>query len=301
MASAMILAAGLGTRLDPLTRELPKPLVWVGDRPQLAHVLDAVRAAGVSCVVVNTHHLEAAFDESVLSALPMRPHLVHEPKILGTAGGLANARAALGPGSVLVWNGDILLGLDGKALLVSHDEAVRGRRAVATLAVAGRRPAGEGTVGLDASGRIVRLRAHRGGVEAMGADYVGVAVLAPPLRERLPREGCLVGDALIPALEDGDVVCSYEASGAWSDVGTLEDYLEANFRWLERSGQNQHVGAGADIASSVSLGRVVVGAGARVVGTGTLEDCVVWPGATAQAPLRRAIVTPRRVVTVPSV
>lgn len=298
MASAMILAAGLGTRLDPLTRELPKPLVWVGDRPQLAHVLDVLKGA-VSVVVVNTHHLADAWDEGVLSSLPLRPRLVHEPDILGTAGGVANAGGVLGPGPVLVWNGDILGDLDAAALLAAHAVHAAELHALATLAVGDRQPVGSGTVGLDAAGRIVRLRACRAGIEAWGADYVGVAVVGPALRDRLPREGCLVGDALIPALERGEVVQSFTTSAAWSDVGTLPDYLEANRRWLGRQGADAHVGPGADVASAVRLAGTVVGAGARVLGTGDVLDSVVWPGVTAQAPLCRQIVTPSRIVTVP--
>src|SRR5215475_3749531 len=100
---AMILAAGLGTRLRPLTDELPKPLVPVGDRPAVAHVAARLAAAGVCEAVLNTHHLASAFTPERLAGLPIAVHPIHEPEILGTAGAVANAAALLGEGPVVVW------------------------------------------------------------------------------------------------------------------------------------------------------------------------------------------------------
>src|SRR2546426_402753 len=104
----MILAAGLGTRLRPLTDELPKPLVPVGDRPAVAHIADSLTRAGIRDAVINTHHLAEAFSPDRLAALPLRLRVIHEPTILGTGGGVANAAPWLGAGDVILWNGDIL-------------------------------------------------------------------------------------------------------------------------------------------------------------------------------------------------
>ncbi|HVY45060.1 MAG TPA: sugar phosphate nucleotidyltransferase, partial [Minicystis sp.] len=154
MASGMILAAGLGTRLRPLTDELPKPLVPLGDRPMIAHAAARLAAAGVAPLAFNVHHLADAFASAALDGLGLVA--LREPRILGTAGGVANARRVLGPGEVVVWNGDLAADLDVGALLGAH--VARGL--AATLAVAPR-PRGEGTVGLDAGGRVVRLRGER--------------------------------------------------------------------------------------------------------------------------------------------
>ncbi len=153
MTRAMILAAGLGTRLRPLTDELPKPLVWVGDRPMVAHVAEQLAAGGIREAVLNAHHRAGDFSGGALAGLPIAIEIVHEAQILGTAGGVANASRALGEGDVVVWNGDILMELDVRALLAAHAGAGEG----ATLAVSPR-GVGEGTVGVDARGRVVRLR-----------------------------------------------------------------------------------------------------------------------------------------------
>src|SRR5258706_15827748 len=102
--ATMILCAGLGSRLRPLSDWRAKPLVPVGDRPAVAHVLDRVRAAGAPRVVVNAHHRA----DDVRAFLPRDIALSHEADLLGTAGGVAHAASLLGDGDVVVWNGDIL-------------------------------------------------------------------------------------------------------------------------------------------------------------------------------------------------
>src|SRR5262245_2864602 len=177
MPRAMILAAGLGTRLRPLTTELPKPLVPVGDRPVLAHIAEHLARAGILEAALNTHHLAEAFGPSRLGSLPLRLTVIHEPVILGTGGGIANAARVLGEGDVIVWNGDILAELDVAALLLAH----RTSAALATMAVA---PcsSGEGTVGLGAGGEVVRVRGERFGDEVSGGDFLGIVVMGEALR-----------------------------------------------------------------------------------------------------------------------
>lgn len=288
MASAMILAAGLGTRLRPLTEELPKPLVPVGARPLVAHVAERLARAGLARAALNVHHLPEAFTPEVRALVPLTLDVVHEPKLLGTAGGVANARALLGDGDVVVWNGDILAGVDVAALLAAH--AASG--AEATLAFAPR-PAGDGTMGLGASGEVVRLRAERVGVEARGGDFLGVHVIGPALRFALPGEGCLVGDAYLPALRRGARLASFAVEAPWHDVGTLAAYLRANARWLEERGEPAFVAETARVAAGVRCAGSVVGEGATIEGEGELARCVVWPGARAVAPLADAVVTTR--------
>lgn len=286
MTSALVLAAGFGTRLRPLTEELPKPLVWIGDRPLVAHIVERLAAGGIRAAALNAHHRAADFSGGALTALPIPVEVLHEAEILGTAGGLANAAGALGAGDAVVWNGDILIDLEVAALLAAH----RAGGAAATLAVAPR-AVGEGTVGVGAAGQVVRLRGERFGEEAAGGDFVGVQVVGDALRRRLPVRGCLVGDGHLPWLREGGALATFQAPAAWDDVGTVAAYLRANVRWLERSGRRAHVGAGAVVGVGVEVVGSVIGAGARVGGAGVLRGCVIWPGARAEAPLEGAVVT----------
>src|SRR5437868_13630696 len=100
MKVAMVLAAGLGTRLRPLTDHVPKPLCPVGDRPQIDHILEALARGGIERAVVNTHHLHEQFTDAWARSQPLEVVRIHEPEILGTGGGIANAASALGEGPV---------------------------------------------------------------------------------------------------------------------------------------------------------------------------------------------------------
>lgn len=290
----MVLAAGLGTRLRPLTLELPKPLVWLGDRPQIDHVLALLAEQGVARVVLNTHHLPEAWTEAWRAAQPLAVELVHEPEILGTGGGIANARDRLGAGEVLIYNGDIVAPIAIAALSARRAES----GAEAVLVCGPRLDVGRGTVGVDEAGRVVRLRAFRGGEERYSLDYAGIALLGPRLVQALPRPEssatvCLVGDGFLPALARGQVLTTTSLDAPFIDVGTKDELLHANLTWLEQRGLPHWVAPDASVAEGVELGRVVVGPGAHVTGTGRLDRAVVWPNAAACAPACDVIVTPR--------
>jgi mannose-1-phosphate guanylyltransferase len=277
----MVLAAGLGTRLRPLSDARAKALVPIGDRPALAHVLAHLRSFGVTRIAVNAHHRVEEVRSFVLAQPEPTVSLSEEVELLGTAGGLARAGEMLGDGDVLVWNGDILASVDIGALTAAH---VSGGWD-ATLVVQPLAP-GEGRVGLDAAGRVVRLRSEGIAPEARGGEFLGVHVIGSALRRRLPERGGLIEDLYLPALRRGAAVRAFLYDAAWFDIGTVATYLEANFAWLARRGLGSYVGGGAHIAPSVVLDRCVIGSGARVEGTGVLERCVVWPGARAMAPQR---------------
>src|SRR5688572_14155910 len=122
MTAAIVLCAGLGTRLAPLTEELAKPLMPVGDRPVLAHIAAVLERGGIATIVANTHHRSADFSREI-AQWKREIDLVHEPEILSTADGVAHASAALGESSIVVWNGDIVApALDVAALLARHRE-----------------------------------------------------------------------------------------------------------------------------------------------------------------------------------
>jgi mannose-1-phosphate guanylyltransferase len=248
-------------------------------------VLDRLRTAGATRIVVNAHHRADDVRAFVL-AQPGGVAVSEERELLGTAGGLAHARALLGEGDVLVWNADILADVDLRSLMEVH--VLRG--AAATLVVQPR-AAGTGSVGLDEDGRVVRLRSERFAAEASGGEFLGVHVLASALRARLPARGGLVEDVFVPAMARGEALRARLHRGPWHDVGTVEAYLAANGAWLAERGLASWVGPGARVAAGVTLDASVVGAGAVVDGTGALSASVVWPGARAQAPLQGAVVT----------
>ena len=291
MASAIVLCAGFGTRLRPLTEELPKPLVPVGDRSILEHALTSLSRAGFTEVVINVHHLAEAF-ERVLSRASFSVRVVVETTIRGTAGGVAGARAHLTREPTLVWNGDIWVDPPLDQLLVGSEPHSY------CFGVAPR-ATGEGTVGLDAAGHVVRLRGERFGTEVQSGDYVGVLSLGQAVLASLPEQGCLFADSALPLLRAGGTVRSVPVTTPWTDAGDPPGLLAANLAWLASRGLDGFIADGAEVARGVRLEDSVVGAGARVLGQGTLARCVVCPGATVTAPLSDALVAPSgRVISV---
>jgi NDP-sugar pyrophosphorylase family protein len=282
-----VLAAGLGTRLRPLTSYLPKPLLPVGDRPALAHILDRIRGVA-GPVVANAHH-RASDLRAFLEGCGSDVKVSEEERILGTAGGLRAAAELLGPGAVLVWNGDIFSSLDPARLVAAHAPEAEATLAVRAL------PAGEGNVGLDASGRIVRLRKETTSTgEVRGGAFLGVHVVGEGVRRALPAEGCLVGDAYLPALRDGKTLRAFEVAAGveWHDIGTLRDYEAANLAWL--AGREAFVHPEASVAAGVTVRRSVVGRGARVLAA--IDGCIVWPDAKITVATSGSVVTPWGVV-----
>jgi mannose-1-phosphate guanylyltransferase len=284
----MVLCAGYGERLRPLTEELPKPLVPVGDRSVLAHICAELARAGYDSALVNTHWLAEKFS-LITDDLGLDLTLIHEPRIRGGAGGVAGARALLAA-PVVVWNGDNLIDEPPLAALAARVEHTGG----VCLGVAP--AAGAGTVGLDANGRLVQVRGQRFGVEVQRADYVGLFALGAEALAALPEPGDLFADYCLPLLSRGGSVDTMPVSKGWREVGSIAGYLDANQHWLSHHanhGERSFVHPSASVAPGVQLIETVVGAGARVDGSGAVERSVIWPGATASAPLRDAVVTPR--------
>ena len=282
---AMVLGAGLGTRLRPLSDRCAKALVPVGDRPMLGHVLDRLLVGGSRRVVVNAHH-RAPDIRAFVEACAHPVGVSEESELLGTAGGLAKAATALGAGDVLVWNADTFADVDAESLVRAHADGA-GAHATLALRELGR---GEGNVGIDASGRIVRLRSTSVAPEVRGGEFVCVHVLGTALRAGLPPRGCLVGDVYIPALLGGAILRAFIHRGEFFDVGSPRGYLDANFAWLARQSLSAWTGLGARVEGGIELAGSVVGADATVTGGGALERCVIWPGSHARAPLVDAIV-----------
>jgi mannose-1-phosphate guanylyltransferase len=285
VARAMVLCAGYGTRLRPLTDEVPKPLLPFGDRSLLEHALAAFESSGLGGpVLVNVHHLAEAFER--LPALAGRIRLVHEPEIRGTAGGIAGARHLLGPAPVVVMIGDVVLPS------VPSELGRAAERGGLALAVAPR-PRGEGPVGVGTNGRLVRLRGERFGEELVGGEYVGLAALGEQALAALPERGCLFGDYALPALREGaEIVTVPYLENVVLPGDDLTSYLRSNLSWLDAQGVDHYIGPDARLGPEVVVRRALVGSGARVEGRGALDDCVVLPGAVCSAPLEGCIVAP---------
>jgi len=263
----MILAAGLGTRLRPLTSYLPKPLLPVDGVPLLDRAATALTAAGVTRIAVNAHHradrIEAHLADRPDSA---RFHFSLEPRILGTAGALHGARDFLAAtDTFIVYNGDVLSDLDLAALLATHRQG----GGLATLALVDWPEVN--SVLLAPDGRIVDV-AGRLVIAAEPHDrpltFTGIACYDRRFLERVPAgPGDLVTVLTDLLQEHPGAVRGHVHGGLWEDLGTLPRYLDIHRRLL-----------GPDFVS--------VGRGAVVPADTELRECVVLAGAVVPPGVR---------------
>jgi len=226
---AIILAAGFGTRLRPLTDTLPKPLLPIAGRPLIVWNLLLLRRHGITDVIINLHHLGHLIEQALGDGLQfgMRLAYSHEPVILGTGGGLKQAEPFFGGEAFLVVNGDTLFELDVAGLVSAH----RQRRALATMAVrTDPDPERWGAVELDEARRVVRITGRGRHPEGPTEKrmFAGVHIMHPRLLASVPagRESSII-EAYIGAIQAGEPVAAFELPGYWSDIGTPERYAQA--------------------------------------------------------------------------
>jgi len=226
---AMILAAGYGTRLRPITETLPKPLLPIAGRPLIVWTLLLLRRHGVTEVVINLHHLGHLIERALGdgSQFGLRITYSKEPVLLGTGGGLKQAEPFFAGEPFFVLNGDTLVDLDLGALADAH----RRSGALATMAVRADPEADRwGAVELDAAGRVLRINGRGKLLEGPTRTrmFAGVHLMHPRLLADVPagRESSVI-EAYIRVIEGGATVLGYELSGYWSDVGTPERYAQA--------------------------------------------------------------------------
>src|SRR5665647_958201 len=129
----MVMAAGRGTRLRPVTDLLPKPMAPVANRPVLYHILRLLKRHGFGEVVLNLHHMPEVITEYLGdgSVVGLDVHYSHEPELLGTSGGVKKNEEFLGAGTFLVMSGDALTDIDLTGLIAAHKR----NGSIATLAV----------------------------------------------------------------------------------------------------------------------------------------------------------------------
>ena len=238
---AMILAAGYGLRLRPLTETIPKPLLPIGGYPLVVWNLLLLKQHGITDALINLHYrgdqiVEALGDGS---SYGMRISYSHEPIILGTGGGIRQAQPYFENSACLVLNGDTLSACDLTMLIKTHVAS----QALATLALRADPLASEwGAVTLADDSRILQIKGEPPigkdpsspdpppTVEAMrlvGYMFSGAHVLEPAVVDAIPAGPGSIIDVYIELLRQRQPLAGYRMSGYWSDIGTPERYAAA--------------------------------------------------------------------------
>jgi mannose-1-phosphate guanylyltransferase len=303
---AFVLGAGLGTRLRPMTEELPKPLVPIFQKPLITFALDHVIDLGIEKIFINTHRLPEKFTEAFPDGryAGKKLTLANEPVILETGGGIKNIEGGLGTEPFITYSGDILTDIRLQPLIDEHFN----RRNDVTLAL---RHTGLGSAIAFRENRVVDI-SNRYGVPGE-FDFANIAIWSPSVFERIPANEKI---SFIPVLGDwigkggkiGGVVLE---EGKWFNLGSRAEYFEVHrvigqggWRPVHAKGDDwwKPIHPSAIVDPSAELrGCSVVGADCRVGAGVVLQDTILWPGSqiASNSELIGCIVRARKTVTGP--
>ncbi|HEY2181883.1 MAG TPA: NDP-sugar synthase [Solirubrobacteraceae bacterium] len=300
---AMVLAAGLGTRLRPLTYEITKPMVPVLDRPVMEHILDLVDRFEFDGVIANLHY----FPDSIREYFGERISYRYEEELLGTAGGVRACAEFFGDEAFLVISGDALTDIDLGAFVARHRES----GGIATLSVKKVADTREyGVVLHDRAGRITGFQEKPSPAEALSdLGNCGIYIFEPEIFDYFPdRPFVDWAKDVFPTLLENDVPFHiHEIREYWNDIGSLGELRQGTFDALrgalrlEMEGEEVRpgltivgdsplredtdvdgdawIGRGVEIGSGVRLmGPVVLGDGTRIGDGAQLRESIVFPG-----------------------
>lgn len=276
---AMILAAGFGTRLRPLTDLRPKPLVPVANKPVIEHIIDYLKDSGVTRIVVNVHHHAKQLSEHIENGRysGVTFQVRHEPDILGTGGGLMNVADFWGDDTLLVVNGDILTTIDLMAAIETHKQS----DALATLVLHDHPSFSQ--ILLDGAGCVADIS-----FEAVPGRlaFTGIHIVEPGLRNWIPQRGFadIIASYRKMLSQEVPIAAHVAYNHYWRDIGTLESYLEAN---RELSGESVIMGPGCVCHDSVSFNEWgIIGEGCRLDKDVVVERSVLWEGVRVKEGVR---------------
>jgi mannose-1-phosphate guanylyltransferase/mannose-1-phosphate guanylyltransferase/phosphomannomutase len=293
----MVMAAGLGTRLRPLTYEVPKPMVPVANRPVMEHILRMLPGHGLEQVISNLHWFPETIRNRFGDGSELGIELTYsdEEELLDTAGGVWNVRDFLTEeGSFIVMAGDALTDVDLTALIDAH----AAHDGVATMTVKKVANVSEfGVVLTDSEGRVSGFQEKPDPAEAL-SDLANCMIYAfrPEIFDYFPEDPHVDwAKQIFPLLLEQDVPFHvHETERYWNDVGSLPEYLQGNIDAVtgtvavDCAGELVDADAGGALGDGVEVsGRVLVGEGAEV-GEGARIDgpVVLGPGSRVGAGAR---------------
>ena len=283
---AMILAAGYGTRLWPLTADRTKPAIPFMGRPLVGYVAEYLASFGVRDIIVNLHHRPDSVREALGdgSLFGVSLSYIDEPEILGTSGALDNARAFLEEDTFVVVNGKIVTDIDLNLALETHKRTNalatlvlrlnRTRERYSTVKVAGDRVVGFGGMPESRASDNGRNTSplSNGLEQELPLMFTGIQILEPKVFDYIPRKvfSHSTTEVYPKAIASGERVVAHIAEGDWYELSTIQRYLDISLAMLKKEGRDVISGAGcsisreAEVHDTVTWDNVRIEAGARV-------------------------------------
>ncbi len=285
---AFVLAAGLGTRLAPLTDHTPKPLIPVLNIPSLFYSFFLLKQAGITEIICNIHHhgnaIRRFIESSELKGLSIT--FSEEQEILGTGGGLKKCEKLLGDDDFILVNSDIITDIDFSALMSRHHRSC----CPGTLALYETPEAATiGYVGVE-DGLVKDFRDMRNTGLVSSLIYTGVAVLSPEIFRFMNAEFSGIVDTGFTGLIDNGGLSFYRHEGIWMDIGTMQNYWLANIDAasvmnrlalpMKRAiGISPHaISPEAIISPDAKLSHSVIGKDCSIAAECTVTNSVLLPG-----------------------
>lgn len=278
---AMILAAGYGTRLWPLTVDRAKPAIPFMGRPLVGYMAEYLARYGFRDVVVNLHHRP----ESVRRALGdgsrfgVRLHYAEEPVILGTSGALDNARHLLEGDAFVVANGKLATDIDLADALQTH----RRTGALATLVLRRNRERDRYSIVETKDGRVTGFGGFPASDNAGGEAplmFTGIQVLDSRVFDLIPRGKYSDSVPAIykPAIERGETIAAHVAEGAWYELSTVRRYLDTSVALMKGEGRDVERGEGSEVSPDASVSESVLWEGVKIAPGARVRRAVLGAG-----------------------
>ena len=297
---AIVLSAGYGTRLWPLTEDRTKPAIPILGKPLVGYVAEYLAGYGIDEIVVNLHHRPESVRRALGdgSSFGVKLFYVEEPEILGTSGALDNTRKFFEQDTFVVVNGKIITDIDLNAALETH----RSMNALATLVLLPNTRRERFSVVETEAGRIRGFGGMPVAGEAGEAPlmFTGIHILEPRIFEYVPRG--VFSDSVIDvypkAIANGEILAAHVASGKWRELSTLKRYLDISLELLKEEGKslitgaNTAISSSADVTDSILWDDVEVGPGARISRAILADDVKINAGEIVE----NAVVVPRQLV-----
>ncbi|OGL42735.1 MAG: hypothetical protein A2161_15280 [Candidatus Schekmanbacteria bacterium RBG_13_48_7] len=236
---AMILAAGLGTRMKPFTDRYPKPILPILNIPVIYYVISILHKAGISEIMINLHHLPDTIKSCInsLDKMDAEFNFSYEENILGTGGGLWSVQKFFSDETFVLINSDIVIDIDLNMVIETHKHA----DALATMVLRKDPRARQyGSIGLNRENKVRRIldcnpENSNPETETM---FTGVHILEPSVFSQFPQQVStfdIIRQVYIPMLKQDEHIQGYIHEGFWADIGTPQRYLETNIKLLKYS------------------------------------------------------------------
>jgi NDP-sugar pyrophosphorylase family protein len=269
---AMILAAGFGTRLFPLTVDRTKPAIPFLGKPLVGYVAEYAAKFGFNDVVVNLHHQPESVKEALGDGSRFGVNIYYtleQPNILGTAGALENAKELLKNETFLVINGKIVTDIDLRAALETHRET----NAVATMVLKPNYKHEKFTIINTENGFVTGFGAFpepifEAEIRNPPLMYTGIQILEPEIFDYIPenQESDIISVFYRPAIAKGLKIAAHVAEGNWYELSTIPRYLDISLAVL--NGKNNGV---------------TMGEGCRIARNAAVKDSILWDNVTIEA------------------